>query len=245
MNASLTSEDRELIQQLLDDVGVLEDQFSTGLPKPPAVRATLVPILRRWIFEGLFYKAQKLILPEQVGFLITSSGQAGKLCKAGVYAHWMALLAFGGISVGVSQVAPKWLGPDGKPITHLDDGANPRPASQKANIFFKQKVFFWKGEFYTRTDVIEMHANALGGVHLDFSRAQDEAHINEIKNYFGFERKGANSQMLMGDEIGIGRADQARRAQIYDATELVAMDTARIFASGILASEKPFSDLLA
>jgi hypothetical protein len=245
MNARLASEDRELIQQLLEDVGVLESQFSTGIPKPSTVRATLVPVLRRWISDGLYFKAQKLILPEQVGFLITSSGQAAKLCKAGVYTHWMASLTFSVFSVGVSEIAPEWLGTDGKLTTHLDDGAAPRPESQKASIFFNQKILFWKGEFYTRMDVVKIHANVLGGVHLDFSRAQDETHINEIKNYFGFERRGTTSHMLIGDKIGVGRADQARRAQIYDATELVAMDTARIFASGIRASKKTFSALLA
>jgi hypothetical protein len=57
--------------------------------------------------------------------------------------------------------------------------------------------------------------------------------------------KGNNNQMLVGDAIGIARADPARRQQVYDATELVAMDTARIFASGVRASEEAFVDLLA
>jgi hypothetical protein len=52
-----------------------------------------------------------------------------------------------------------------------------------------------------------MHANALGGVLFDFCKQDDEAHIKEIKNYFGFEVKGNNSQMLMGDSIAQGRAD--------------------------------------
>jgi hypothetical protein len=245
MNVSLASKDRELIQQLLEDVGVLESQFSTGLPKPQTARAILAPILRRWIAEGLFYQAQKLIRPEQVGFPIVSSGKAVKLCKAGVYVHWMGLLVFDTISVGVGQVASKYIGPDGKPTIQLHDGMPPRPTSQKPSIFFGQRLFFWKGKFYTRTDVIKMHANILGGVHFDFSKAQDQKHINEIKNYFGFELKGTTSQMLIGDEIGIGRADADRRDRIYDAMELVAMDTARIFTSGIRASEKIFVALLA
>jgi hypothetical protein len=158
----------------------------------------------------------------------------------------MGLVLFGTIGVAIAQVANKHLAPDGKPIAQLDDGSSSaRPTPQRAKIFFDQKMFFWKGQFYTRADVIKMHANALGGVHFDFRKAQDEAHIKEIKNYFGFELKGNNNQMLVGDEIDLARADPARRQQVYDATELVAMDTARIFASGVRTSEEAFVDLLA
>ncbi len=81
-------------------------------------------------------------------------------------------------------------------------------------------MFFWKGEFYTRAEVIKMHANALGGVHFDFRKAQDEAHIKEIKNYLGFELKGSNNQILVGDEIGQGRADPVWAAAGSKDTEL-------------------------
>jgi len=244
MSANLASDDRELIQQLLDDVGILEDQFLIGIPKPPATRAVLAPILRRWVAEALFFKAQKLIMPVKVNFAIMSNAHATKLCEDGVYEHWMGVVVFGQIGVGKSQVAQKYLGPDGKPTIPLGDRAVAPPEPQKAKRFFEQKMFFWKGQFYTRADVIKMHANALGGVHFDFRRTEDETHINEIKNYFGFELKGNNSQMLVGNDISLGRADPARRQQVFDATELVAMDTARIFADGIRASQGAFSSLL-
>lgn len=105
-------------------------------------------------------------------------------------------------------------------------------------------MFFWKERFYTRQDIIKMHANMLGGVHFDFRRADDEAHIKEIKNYFGFEMKGNNYQMLVGNEIEVARSDVARRAKVYDATELIVMDSARIFAKGVDGSEKLLSKLL-
>jgi hypothetical protein len=90
-----------------------------------------------------------------------------------------------------------------------------------------------------------MHANLLGGVHLDFRRGDDEEHINEIKNYFGFEIKPDTHQMLVGDEIAVARADPARRRNIYDATELVVLDTARIFAIAVRSSQALFQALLA
>lgn len=40
--------------------------------------------------------------------------------------------------------------------------------------------------------------------------------------------ENVNGKMLVGSEITLARADQQRRPRIYDATELVAMDTAYI-----------------
>jgi hypothetical protein len=107
-----------------------------------------------------------------------------------------------------------------------------------------QRIFYWCAQFYTRTDVIKLHANLLGGVHLDLRKAKAETHMHEIKNYLGFEVKGKNYQMLVRDGISEGRADPARRDRVYDATELVAIDTGRIFARGIRDSESAFSALL-
>jgi hypothetical protein len=89
-----------------------------------------------------------------------------------------------------------------------------------------------------------MHANTLEDAHFDFKRAHAESHIIEIKNYIGFEIAGNDKKMLSGHEITEGRADLARRERIYDATEIVAIDTARIFASGVRASWDAFSALL-
>jgi hypothetical protein len=240
----LSPNDRELILQLLDDVAVIEDQFLFGTPRPSAIRTVLVPMLRRWAVEGVFHKAQKLIRPISVGFPIRSNRDAIDYCKRGVYVHWTGMIEFGGIGFQIGQFAANHLGPDGKPTV----GAAPytSPAPQKANLFFEQKMFFWKGQFYTRADVTKMLANALGGVHLSFERKEDEQHINEIKHYFGVEVKneGKNIQMLVGDNIGVARADPARRPKVSDATELVAMDTARIFASGVRASKESFDPLL-
>jgi len=235
--------DRELIQQLLDDIGIVDEQFLEKLPKPSAARAIFAPILRRWIAEGLFFKAQKLVLPLQVSFPISDNEHAVKLCELGMFEHWMGLVAFDRFAIATSKIAEDYLRSGGKPVSPLgSDTGNAAP--QKASTFFNQKMFFWKDKFYTRVDVIKMHANSLGGVHFDYRRTQDEAYIDEIKNYFGFELKGNSHQMLLGNEIGGGRADPARRQQIYDATELIAIDTVRIFASGVRASEKAFAGLL-
>jgi hypothetical protein len=242
---ALTPGDRELVQQLLDDVVILESQFATGLPKPSASRAILVPVLRRWIVDGLFYKAQRLALRHEVRFAIRSHAEAIKLCKRGVYAHWMGVLEFGTIGVGLGRINQNYLNPDGTSKIAMDRTVNVLPAPQQAKTFFEQRMFFWKQEFYTRSDVIKLHANSLGGIHFDpESRRHKKQHIHEIPNYFGFEVKGNNSHMLIGDEISRGRADPDRRPHIYDATELIAMDTARIFATGIRRSEQALLGIL-
>lgn len=241
---ALAADDRELIQQLLEDINIIESQFLFGVPMPSAARSTVAPILRRWLAEGLFYKAQKLVLPKTITFLVHSNGHSAKLCKAGVYEHWMELVLFRGIGVSSSLVAAKFLGKDGRPTIDLDRSNNIKPMPQKASTFFNQNMFFWKGEFHSRIEIIKMHANTLGGVHFDFKKAHSEKHIIEIKNYLGYEVSGDNIQMLVGEDINTGRADAARRPKIYDATELVLIDTALIFANGIRESEKIFTALL-
>lgn len=72
----LAPNDRELVQQLLDDIGILDDQFLVGVPRPAATRAIFVPILRRWIAEGLFHRVQKLILPMQATFAVAVNAGA-------------------------------------------------------------------------------------------------------------------------------------------------------------------------
>lgn len=244
--SSLTPVERELVLQLLEDAATIESQLAFGLPKPSVTRATLVPVLRRWIVEGLFYRAQKLAAGREVRFAIRNHAKAIKLCKDGVYAHWMGVLEFGTIGVGLGQANTKYLYPDGSPRVEMDRTVDTRPTPQPAKSFFDQKMFFWKQEFYTRSDVITLHADELGGVHFDPEnrRIKKKQYIKEIPNYFGFDVKGSNFQMLIDDQIAQGRADQGRRPNIYDATELIAMDTARIFSQGILARERAFRNML-
>jgi len=243
MISVLTTDDRELIHQLLEDVGILESQFATQIPKPSAARAIFAPILRRWITEGLFYKAQKLILPNRVRFSITSDVRAIELCNSGSYEHWMGLIVFSNIGIAISQMTSEYLARVDKDRSQLRN-TNAHAELQEAKAFFHQKMFFWKEKFYTREDVIKMQANSLGGVHLDFDKPSVEKHIVEIKNYFGFEVKDKHYQSLIGQDIEHGREDSLRRERIYDATELIAIDTARIFATGIRSSQAGFVALL-
>jgi hypothetical protein len=127
----ISADDRELIQQLLDDTGIVEAHFVGGLPTPQATRVTFVPILRRWIAEGLFFRAQKLLLPHQVRFLLTSNRADVKMCKAGVMEHWMGMLDFGGIGISTNRLAAKYRRP-GK----LDRQLPGPPTPHRAKEFF-------------------------------------------------------------------------------------------------------------
>jgi hypothetical protein len=100
----IAADDQELTRQLLDDVNIIEAHFTLGvIPRPSLLRTCFVPILRRWIAEGVFFRAQKLILPTQVTFATTSNTRAIDQCRAGVYEHWMELMFFGTLGVSVSQ----------------------------------------------------------------------------------------------------------------------------------------------
>lgn len=197
-----------------------------------------MPIMRRWVVEGGFFAAQKLIA-SKIKFEVGINKEAVRLCKAGYYEHWMTIVLFGAIGVGASQVAQRFIGK-----AQPSSAGEFRQLPHTAKAFFSQEMFFWKGRFYTRRDVTCMHANKFGGVHLDFKRKAEEAHIDEIKNYFGFDQEASPLRMLMGAEIAATRADPNRRQGIYDATELVTLDTARIFAKGIESSATLFEALL-
>jgi len=241
----IDAEGRELVFQLLDDVGVIEAQFVSGEPKPAVGRTIFVPILRRWITEGLFYRVQRLILPQQVEFEVFSSQTSINLCQNCYLEEWMEMVIFKGVGVSSSRydqqfiIDDKLSIPDGIKV----DQSPPTKRSLRAKQFSEQKIFYWKKKFYTRTDVIKMHANRLGGVHFDFPE-DDEKHIEEIKNSHGYEVVGSQVRMLLRDEVYRARTDPARRDRIYDATELVAIDSARTFAAAIRKDAERFTSLL-
>jgi hypothetical protein len=223
---------RELILQLLDDVNLIEEHFSKNLLSPSAAKSFFAPILRRWIIDGEFYQVLLIIKPKEILFEITSDANAIKLCKAGIYEHWMNLIELNGVGISTSRLVPKYI--EQPPENPMQDSRSP----QKASIFFKQKVFFLKGKFYTREDVIKMLSNTLGGVHINFHKHESEQHINEIKNYFGLDwANPKNIRMLLGEEIEALREDVERRKSIYDSMELVTIDTARTFSKSVIASK--------
>ena len=235
---NVSDDDRELVSQLLEDAEVIESLCRVGQPMPALVRTTFVPLLRKWIVEDGFFKAAKLILPYQPKFEVMTNPEDVKYCKAGVYNHWMAMIKFGPIGVGSALLSEKYIQQPPARTEHVT-------VFHPANVLFSQKVFYWKERFYTRKDIIWMHANRLGGVHLDFRRKPNESHINEIKNYFGLEVLPHTHQMLLGKDIETARADPSRREHVYDATELVAIDAALSLARGVLTSRQEFEKIRA
>ncbi len=236
-------DDKELILQLLDDVTLIE-QALIGMPTPSIVRTTFVPILRRWIVEGLFSsKAQKLILPNKISFDIHTQTNAIKLCQAGCYEHWMGTINFRTIAVTTGLHAAKYLTKEGRPKSINTESLMPA-SPQDPNQFFKQKILFLKGKFYTREEIIKILANTFGGVHLDFDNIQKQPGILQVKNYLGFKLNESGLQMLVGSEIDSLRNDPEERPRVYDAIELIAIDTARIFVNGIQKEKNLFTALL-
>ena len=145
----IDAEGRELVFQLLDDVGVIEAQFVSGEPKPAVGRTIFVPILRRWITEGLFYRVQRLILPQQVEFEVFSSQTSINLCQNCYLEEWMEMVIFKGVGVSSSRydqqfiIDDKLSIPDGIKV----DQSPPTKRSLRAKQFSEQKIFYWKKNF--------------------------------------------------------------------------------------------------
>jgi hypothetical protein len=145
---------------------------------------------------------QKLTRPGRTHFDIPTYAEGLDRCKKGAYEHWMGLLMFGDIGIARAQVSANYVAAHGHPGPVAKDPPQP----QTASTFFNQPMFFWKGEFYTRADVIKIHANKLGGVHLDFKRAEAEEHILEFKRYFGFDLQGRMPGDRVPEELRRGPA---------------------------------------
>jgi hypothetical protein len=112
--------DRELVLQLLEDIILL--QAPKGAPQSPAlVRTTYTTVLRRWLLQGLFYKAQHLIRPQhEVSFRVVNEEDTLPLCHQGFYEHWVGSLVLD--DVGISMWRPT--------AAHRDNP--PRPGAPKA-----------------------------------------------------------------------------------------------------------------
>jgi hypothetical protein len=108
VSVSISDNDRELVHQLLEDAELIAGMLSSGQPKPALIRSAFVPLLRKWIIEDGFFKAAKLIRPHEPTFKILTTPNDVKLCKAGVYEHWMAMIMFGTIGVGAGLLAEKF-----------------------------------------------------------------------------------------------------------------------------------------
>jgi len=236
---ALLPEDRELVLQLLEDIDALERGRIIGLPSSDELRTTVTPILRRWIVDGIFFQIQRL-LPTPITFVSYSRTDAVKACKAGAYKWWMGLVDCGqNLMLGPGALSGKFVGNEIK-------NRGSFKITQKPKLFFSQEAFWWKGRFYSRSDLIKFSANKLGGVHYDLARNQSETHIEEIQNHFAilYEHEKRNILVVPPAEIPKYRADPILRRNLYDAIQLSVGDTAMIFCSGIRVAEKELRSLL-
>ena len=146
----ISADDRELVQQLIEDVNILSGMIGPDRnPTPQAARAIVAPILRRWICEQLFYKS-RLVLPHKVQFAIFEFPVAVDNCRKGTYEHWIGLLSYNG--VGISSMLPRkdLILPDGRTTIPIprDDGGR-APVARIGKKFFDQPMFYWQRRLYT------------------------------------------------------------------------------------------------
>lgn len=200
-------------------------------PSPQAARAIIAPILRRWISEQLLHRVQRLFGPKMLTFPLLEMPNTVERCSAGLIEHWFTATELGGVAISMSL--PKSSVPAN--LAGLDTSGDGHGGwvRRPVRAFFEQKVFFWQGRFYTRAQILSAQANKRGGVHLDFNRAAKDAHVDALPLFFGVEVSGTNYQILVGQDIQLAKLNRARRQNTYDAFDLVAIDSARIFVLGV------------
>lgn len=235
----LKSEEVEMVLQLLEDVAAIEAANVARFPTAVELRTVFTPILRRWIADGGFFTIQKL-LASPLTFTTYSHVDDVTACKLGAYKWWMGPVDCGEGLIVKPAVSTRKYAPGELQERKLFEIA------QKAKLFFEQKMFWWKGQFYTREDLIKFAANKLGGVHYDLNRNLSFSHVEEIQNHFAIQYRHELKDIYIvpPGEIAALRTNPEVRSDLYDAIQLCVGDTANIFVRGIQRSADKIRALL-
>ena len=215
----------EIASILIEDAETIMESFNNGVPEAKVIRSVFGPILRRWIVEGNFNIVQRYVKPGRISFSYNHSSSCIKNLKKKIYPIWFGNLQFG--DIGVSMTMGESL--DARKKTFPSKGM--KVVKTKATEYFNQPVCHLDGKTFKRRDVVKLHANELGGAHLQLYK-RDQQRLRET---VGFEVKSiGNIQVMLGKEILVAKSDPKRRPTIYDAADLVLQDTAYVFAMSVL-----------
>jgi hypothetical protein len=222
-------QEQELIHLLIDDVDVLSEISGSGAPPSPQVaRTTIFPILRRWICEQQFHLVQKILTQKNiVRFEFWENPAAIEDCQQGLIETWIEMVDIGGLVISPTQSVE---GKSDITRSRKIPGAKVRYPSHR---FFTQKVIYWQRRFYRRCDLLKIYANKRGGTHFDQSRKDGEEIVDQLGHFFGLEIDGLNFKMLNQWQLAEARSKRDKRVISYDAIELLAIDTAKIFADAV------------
>jgi len=154
----LSHDEKKLVETLLEDFVVLEKIVGNVVPltpDPATIRTAITPMLRRWICDGDINKIQKLINSPIKFPTYTHTGDV-KACKQGKLVHWIGM-------IGINQIYISTKLPTD--IANPPNIAVPVAYHMNANDFCQQKMMFFNGKFFTRSDIISYAANKMGGTH--------------------------------------------------------------------------------
>ena len=234
MNKNSDFDISEIVTVLLEDAETIMDAFSNGVPEAKVIRSVFGPILRRWINEGDFHIVQKYANPKIISFKYHNSRSCETNLKRKIYPIWFGNLRFGDIGISMTMGGSDEARARAVPSKGMKD------VSTKAAIYFGQPVCHIDGKTYKRRDVVKLHANELGGAHLQLYK-RDKQRLRET---IGFEVKDStNIQTMLGKEILKAKSDPKRRPTVYDAADLVMQDTAYTFAKSIIDHRKTIESL--
>jgi hypothetical protein len=217
-----------MIQELYEDCYLLNQHFGGfgNMSSLPLIRTLASPILRRWICDRNFSIIPRFC-KQPIRFNVHHSQQAVKLCKAGVAKRWIEMMPTMGVSIGHFQSS------DNRTNPYDQVTAIRVPFDYKA--FCIQKLVFYKGRFYTRTDFVNFVANKLGGTHLRKPSFGKHQEIFEASNQLGFGVKEGKVLIVAEEDMSDRRkVEETNKCTVYDLSFLATLDTSRIFAETVL-----------
>lgn len=179
-----------LLQDLYEDAHLLYEHFGRigNMSSLSLIRALASPILRKWICEKTIYKIQK-VSRKSIHFDVMHNGDAIKICKSGAGDFWVELVPAFGINIGMGPRIKE----SKQKVQYEADNPNIEDIKRKldSKAFCVQKMVFFNGKFFSRSDFVLLLANKLGGTHPRSTNFGKSSEVYEASQQMGLGiRKG-------------------------------------------------------
>lgn len=221
---------KELAEELREDLAVLRHHVGepNDLPNPAFIRATLSPILRKWICDdglGPIHRAAS----EQSVFTVQNTDHIVKKKDLVAYELWHCEMPIAGNGIG--QIRPKDANND--PLGSVETGGE---VKRKFRTFRQQKIAYLNGKSLTRDMCLRYFADQMGGTHtIDQAKKKNGPAATFIEMAgFAFDPETRDSKMFWPGEFQNAARLRADGKWIFNFMHICALDTARRFHEGLV-----------
>ncbi len=220
--------EEERILSLLEDADKLNKLLAGAKPDVTNIRALGGVILRKWLLNNEIKRVVDRLQGRELKIEHISNSTAEANLRNGRYGLWVGNFSFNDIVLQVEVPAT-----EGE-ARLIKSGCSEQKLSSFKN-FKKQRVCHVLGKTFTRQEVINFHANQLGGAHFDPDKVASRPTLKRLRETVGYEvNETGNIKMRLGSEILVAKKDPSRRQDIYDLADLIVLDAAKRFSSCIL-----------